>query len=73
MADLTIASQKAVADQVQVKTSELNTELDKRKEVWNRMPVEKKKKWIASGKDPVMSLAWQNYRYLRDNFFREMD
>jgi hypothetical protein len=45
--------------------------MELRKEVWDRLPVAKKKAWIASGKDPIMSLAWQVYRYLRDNFFMQ--
>lgn len=74
MAELNLTGQKTIAGQVQTRINQLKTEMDKRKGVWNRLTVEKKKIWIASGKDPAMSLAWQIYRYLRDNFFgQEVD
>jgi hypothetical protein len=43
--------------------------MDLRKEIWDRLPLAKKKAWITSGKDPLMTLAWKIFRYLRDNFF----
>jgi hypothetical protein len=69
MAELKLTSQSTIAGQVQTRVNQLKTEMDKRKAVWNRISVEKKKAWITSGKDPIMTLAWQIYRYLRDNFF----
>ena len=69
MADLNLTGQSASADQIQTRVTQLRNAMEQRKEVWNRMSVEKKKAWIAGGKDPIMSLAWAVYRYLRDNFF----
>jgi len=43
--------------------------MELRKQIWDRISFEKKKQWIVSDKDPIMTLAWQTYRYLRDNFF----
>jgi hypothetical protein len=69
MSELNLTGQSTIAGQVQTRINQLKTEMDKRKEIWNRLPVEKKKAWISSGKDPIMTLSWQVYRYLRDNFF----
>jgi len=71
MADLTLTGQSTIAGQVQTRINTLKTEMDKRKEIWNRLPEAKKKLWITSGKDPIMTLSWQTYRYLRDNFFTQ--
>ena len=74
MADLVLTGQATSAGQIQTRITQLRNSMDLRKEIWDRLPVEKKKKWITSGKDPIMTLAWQVYRYLRDNFFgQEVD
>lgn len=66
---LNLSNQATVAGQVQTRVNQLKTEMDKRKEIWSRLSNDKKRQWIKSGKDPIMTLAWQIYRYLRDNFF----
>jgi hypothetical protein len=74
MAELNLTGQATISSAVQTRVNQLKTEMDKRKSVWNRLPVEKKRAWITSGRDPIMTLAWQIYRYLRDNFFgQEVD
>lgn len=74
MADLNLTGQSTIAGQVQTRITQLRSAMELRKDVWNRMSVEKKKAWITSGKDPIMTLAWTIYRYLRDNFFgQEVD
>jgi hypothetical protein len=47
--------------------------MDQRKPIWDRMSDAKKRAWVTSGKDPIMTLAWKIYRYLRDNFFQVED
>lgn len=47
--------------------------MDQRLPIWQKLPRSKKVKWIKSGKDPVMTLAWTIYKYLRNNFFGEVD
>ena len=71
MADLNLTGQAVSAGQIQTRITQLRSAMDLRKEVWNRLPVAKKKAWITSGRDPIMTLAWQVYRYLRDNFFTQ--
>ena len=74
MAELNLTGQSTIAGQVQTRINQLRTEMDKRKVVWDRLPVTKKRAWITSGRDPIMTIAWQVYRYLRDNFFgQEVD
>jgi hypothetical protein len=69
--DLNLTGQSVITNQIQQRIVQLRTEMDKRLEVWNRLPTEKKKAWVTSGKDPLMTLSWQIYRYLRDNFFNQ--
>lgn len=69
--DLNLTGQATSAGQIQTRVTQLRNAMELRKEVWSRLPVAKKKAWIASGKDPIMTLAWQVYRYLRDNFFTQ--
>ena len=71
MADLNLTGQETSAAAIQTRVTQLRAAMELRKEVWNRLPVAKKKLWITSGKDPIMTLAWQVYRYLRDNFFTQ--
>jgi hypothetical protein len=73
MADLTLTGQATSAGQIQTRITQLRNAMELRKDVWTRMSLEKKRAWVTSGKDPIMSLAWTVYRYLRDNFFREED
>lgn len=69
MATLNLSNQQAAVNQIQPYINALKTRMDERKEVWARLDRDKRVKWIKSGKDPIMTLAWQIYKYLRDNFF----
>ena len=71
MADLTLTGQSTLAGQVTTRINQLKASMDQRKVIWDRLTLSKKKAWITSGKDPIMTLAWNTYRYLRDNFFSE--
>ena len=74
MADLNLTGQSVSASQIQTRIVQMRDSMDLRKEIWDKRPYEKKKQWITSGKDPMMTLAWNIYRYLRDNFFdQEVD
>jgi hypothetical protein len=73
MADLNLTGQATSANQIQTRVTQLRTAMELRKPFWDRMSVEKKRAWIASGKDPIMSLAWDVFKYLKNNFFREED
>ena len=74
MATLNLTDQATLASAVQTRINQFRNAMELRKEVWMRLSKEKKVAWIKSGKDPIMTLAWQIYRYLRDNFFdQEID
>ena len=68
MAKLILDNQTIVAGTIGTKVNSLKTTLDNRKTIWGKIPSEKKVKWIKSGKDPIMTLAWNLYQYL-DGFF----
>lgn len=73
MADLNLTGQANSANQIQQRINLLRNLMDQRKPFWDRMDIEKKRQWIRSGKDPIMTLAWEVYKYLRNNFFGEED
>lgn len=73
MTELNLSGQTDLKNQINPKLVMLKSILEQRKPIWDKVSVEKKKKWIQSGKDPIMTIAWQIYRYLRDNFFGEVD
>ena len=73
MTTLNLSGQQTEANQINPKLQQLKDRLDERKIVWDKLSDAKKKKWITSGKDPIMTTAWQIYKYLRNNFFTEQE
>jgi len=73
MADLNLTGQSTLAGQVQTRITQLRASMDQRKVIWDRLPLAKKKAWITSGKDPIMTLAYNTWKYLNDNFFGKVD
>jgi hypothetical protein len=69
MTDLNLSGQSTLASAIQTRVNQLKAAMDERLPVWRKLPIEKKKKWVTSGKDPIMTLAWNIYKYLRNNFF----
>jgi hypothetical protein len=72
MADLNILGQAAAATTAAPRLAAFRGELDKRLVIWNRLTDDQKRMWIRSGKDPLMTLAWQTYKYL-SQFFGSAD
>lgn len=66
-----LVGQTVAKTQIAPKLLQLKTQMDARKEVWNKLPRDKKVAWIKSEKDPIMNIAWSIYKYLRTNFFGE--
>jgi hypothetical protein len=73
MADLNLTGQSTSAGQIQTRIVQLRNAMELRKPFWGRMSEKKKKAWVVSGKDPIMSLAWDVYKYLNNNFFQRED
>lgn len=71
MATLNLTNQEVDKQDISPKLLKLKNRLDQRKVIWDKLPIEKKKRWIQSEKDPIMDIAWDMYRYLRNNFFGE--
>ena len=69
MAKLTLNNQRQASNAVKTRTDDLKTLLDSRRAIWEKLPFEQKRVWIRDGKDPVMSLAWEVYDFLDQNFF----
>ena len=69
MADLTLSNQATEKALIESKTNDLRSLMESRKEVWQRLPEESKKKWLDSGKDPVLMLAYDTWKYLDENYF----
>lgn len=68
MADLILINQQTYHDQIAPKIQQLKTQMDLRSEIWSKVSNEKKRLWITSGQDPLMTLAFQMGQYLKDNF-----
>jgi len=73
MAQLSLSNQATAKNSIAPKIQDLQTLLDSRKELWAKAPRESREKWIKSGKDPIMTLAWTIYKYLHDNFFSDAE
>ena len=71
MTTLNLTGQSIEYSDVAPKLLKLKNLLDQRKDIWNKLPLSKKKMWVTSNKDPIMSIAWDVYKYLRNNFFGE--
>ena len=71
MTDLNLTGQTTLASAIQTRVSQLKTAMDDRLPVWRKLPDAKKKKWVTSEKDDIMTLSWNIYKYLRDNFFTQ--
>ena len=69
MADLNLEGQSTEASTINPKLLAFKNLLDQRKTIWQRIPFAKRKAWILSDKDPIMSAAWDTYKYLSKNFF----
>ncbi len=69
MAELNLTDQLTEKNGIQPKINKLNQLMQQRKPFWEKASLEQRKKWVKSGKDPVMSLAWVIYKYLKSNFF----
>jgi hypothetical protein len=69
MADLNLTGQETLSGPIRTRVAQLKTAMDARLTIWQRLPDAKKKAWIVSGKDPIMTLAWDIYKYLKNNFF----
>ena len=69
MTDLNLSNQQTAVTSIQPYITALKDRMELRKPVWDKLSDEKKIKWVKSDKDPIMTLAWLMYRYLRDNFF----
>jgi len=69
MAILDLSGQQAAYNLIAPKIQQLKDAMDLRKAIWDKLPTAKKITWIQSDKDPIMSLAWTVYKYLRNNFF----
>lgn len=72
MANLNLSNQQAAVDAATPTFVQFRSQMDKRIAFWNKAPRKRKKLWITSGKDPVMTLAYDLWKYLDDNFFGEV-
>jgi len=71
--NLNLTDQETEKAAIAPKLLKLKQLLDERKLIWDKLPDEKRKKWIQSGKDPVLDIAWDMYKYLHKNFFKGAD
>lgn len=65
---LDLTGQAAHAADIQTRIVKLNARLTEREAVFQRLPEAKQRAWVASGRDPILSLAWIVYRRLHRFF-----
>jgi hypothetical protein len=70
---LNLTDQAAIAAQIQTRLAVLQDRIAERLPIWNKLSDKQKRAWVKSGKDPIMSLAWTTFKYLRDNVFPKED
>lgn len=71
MATLQLTQQSNKHDLIKPKFDQCIELLELRKDVWLRISVDKRKKWIKDNKDPILSIAFEIHQYLENNFFSE--
>lgn len=71
MATLNLTGQQLEYQDIAPKLLKLKNLMDLRKVIWARLPPEKRKLWVTNDKDPIMSVAWDVFKYLENNFFGE--
>ena len=70
---LNLTDQAAIAAQIQTRLAVLQDRIAERLPIWRKLSLKQKRAWVKSGKDPIMSLAWTTFKYLRDNVFPKED
>jgi len=69
MTILNLSGQQLEYQDVAPKLNKLKNLMDQRLSVWEKLPIGKKVKWVKSDKDPIMTVAYQTWKYLDNNFF----
>ncbi len=64
MAKIELSDSKTKAKGIDSALKRLRKELDRRKELWSRLTPEQRAALIRSGKDPVLTQAWDMLVYL---------
>jgi len=73
MTTLNLTGQGLDRDDIQPKIVKLRNLMIQRKSMWDKASCAHKKVWIKSNKDPIMTLAWDVYKWLDNNFFKDSD
>ena len=68
---LNLNNQQQAVDQIQPYINAFKDRMDLRKAVWDKLDNTHRKAWVLSDKDPIMSLAFDIWKYLKNNFYEE--
>ena len=69
MANLNLTGQQAEYTDIAPKLVKAKNLMLQRKPIWDKIPLEKKKAWVTSDKDPIMTLCYDIWQWLDNNFF----
>ena len=72
MAILDLMNQTVARNEIFPKLQDMESLMDGRKVIWEKLSIEQKKSWLLSREDPIMNIAWDNYKYL-DGFFEDIE
>ena len=68
--NINLTGQQTETDKIQPYIDKLELLLTQREPVWNKLTDKEKKKWLQSNKDPILTMAYEHYLFLKE-FFRE--
>lgn len=62
---LVLTGQQAARTQIAPKLMQLKELLDARLPLWNKLTALQKKRTVVNNRDPIISVAWDVFKYLR--------
>ena len=69
---LQLTGQQELQEEIQGSVKKLLDSLQLRKDVWDKIDYDAKKRWILQGKDPLITTSWDVYLELKQ-YFEELD
>lgn len=71
MATINLTGQDADFTTIRPKIIKMKQMMNDRKVIWDKLPHAKRKVWVTSGQDNIMTLAYQTYQFLCEFFDSE--
>ena len=66
--ELKLKDQQKEADKIQPYIDDAEALMVLRKDMWDSLSTENRKKWLDSGGDPILSMEYNHYNFLKGYF-----